>query len=194
MTFHSLGSFLPTGTVLWPKHPLCAVWHSLLWSVYTLCKKYHWSLSHTLASWIRFPNSLSIFSFFVEGWINSLQAFLEGSSAISESEQLDPFSMWVLELATEEDVLVPKKERISMSSCRYLIDPPNLANCKKKKTFSIANWTDWYCSPVSCWWYTEENAESHLVVLYIFFQGVKKYCHNFGAQQILHTLLSGLDV
>ena len=57
---------------------------------------------------------------------------MEEGSAISESEQLDPFSIWVLELATEEDVLAPKKELISMSSCRYLIDPPNLVNFKKE--------------------------------------------------------------
>ena len=50
--------------------------------------------------------------------MNIQQAYLEGGSAISESEseQLDPFSVWVLEVATEEDVLVPKKERISLSS------------------------------------------------------------------------------
>ena len=45
------------------------------------------------------------FLFIVEGWINSLQAFLDGGSAISElnSEQLDPFSVCALELAAEED-------------------------------------------------------------------------------------------
>ena len=57
--------------------------------------------------------------------MNPLQTFLEGGSAISEleSEEFDP-SVWVLEL-------VPKKERISMSSWRYLIDSPNLAIYKK---------------------------------------------------------------
>ena len=104
-------------------------------------------------------NSLSQFFenffFVVKGWIYSLQVFLEGGSGISESEseQLDPCSVWVLELATEEDVLAPKKEWISMSSCRYLIDLRNLANYKKKP-FDIANWTDWCCMPVRCRLYT----------------------------------------
>ena len=47
------------------------------------------------------------------------------------------FFRMVLELATEEDVLAPKKERISMSSCRYLIDPSNLATYKKKTPPSV---------------------------------------------------------
>ena len=78
-----------------------------------------------------FSQFFEYFLFIVEDRINSLQAFLEGGSAISESEQMDLFSVWVLELATEEDILAPKKEWISMSSSRYLIDPPNLANYQK---------------------------------------------------------------
>ena len=51
-----------------------------------------------------FFQSFEYFLFVVKGGINSLQV-LEGGSAISESEQLDPFSVWILELATEEEVL-----------------------------------------------------------------------------------------
>ena len=88
-----------------------------------------------------FSQFFEYFLFAIKGWIYYLQAFLEGGSAM-ESEQLDPFSACILELATEEDVLAPKKEWISMSSCRYLIDPRNLSNYKKK-TFCIANWINW---------------------------------------------------
>ena len=42
--------------------PMCWWFSSLLWSVYKLCKKHHWCVQHTLASWTSFPSSLSIFS------------------------------------------------------------------------------------------------------------------------------------
>ncbi len=62
---------------------------------------------------------------------------------------MDPFSVWVLELSTEEDdILSLKKETISMYSCRYLIDPPYLATTKK--TFCIVTELTGYCMPVSC--------------------------------------------
>ena len=46
-----------------------------------------------------FSQVFEYFLFIVQGQINSLQAFLDGGSAISESEQLDRFSVWGLELA-----------------------------------------------------------------------------------------------
>ena len=112
--------------------PPVAVWHSLLWSIYKLCKTHHWCLHHYI-------RQLKEFSQFFFSSLSKAESTLYKpswgvGSAISEqeSEQLDPFSVWVLELATEEHALAPKKERISMSSCRYLIDPPNLANYQKK--------------------------------------------------------------
>ena len=37
--------------------PPVAVWHSLLWSIYKLCKTDHWCLHCILASWKSFPSS-----------------------------------------------------------------------------------------------------------------------------------------
>ena len=67
--------------------------------------------------------------------LNQLSTSLLGgrlSNARIGIRTLDPFSVWVLELATEEDVLTPKKERISISSYGYLIDLSTLANYIKK--------------------------------------------------------------
>ena len=80
----------------------------------------------------RFSSSLSIFSLLSKTESTPYKpSRREAQQYQIQNENSWILFPWVLELGTEEDILAPKKERISISLCRYLIDPRNLANYNK---------------------------------------------------------------